>query len=106
MDILLVLTTLPDRAQAEALGAALVDARHAACATVLPGARSIYRWQGIVQSSGEVLLLIKTTRACLDALKSRLPALHPYDLPEVIALDGGDGLDRYLQWIEGETAPQ
>ena len=57
MDILLVLTTLPDRAQAEALGTALVDARHAACATVLPGARSIYRWQGVVETADEALLL-------------------------------------------------
>ncbi len=104
--MLVVHTSCPDAQTAARIAHVLVEERLAACVQVIPGVTSIYRWQGIVQSSGEVLLLIKTTRACLDALKSRLPALHPYDLPELIALDGGDGLDRYLQWIEGETAPQ
>ena len=78
----------------------------AACVQAIPGVISTYRWQGTVQSSGEVLLLIKTTHARLDALKSRLPALHPYDLPELIAVDASDGLDRYLLWVDSETASQ
>lgn len=78
----------------------------AACVQTIPGVISTYRWQGTVQSSSEVLLLIKTTHARLDALKSRLPVLHPYDLPELIAMDASDGLDRYLLWVDSETAPQ
>ena len=77
MDILLVLTTLPDRAQAEALGTALVDARHAACATVLPGARSIYRWQGVVETADEALL--RTAGLRLPPLRRAFAGLtrHP-----------------------------
>ena len=78
----------------------------AACVQAIPGVISTYRWQGAVQSDNEVLLLIKTTPARRDALKSRLPALHPYDLPELIVVDASDGLDRYLCWAETETAPQ
>ena len=104
MDILLVLTTLPDRAQAEALGAALVDARHAACATVLPGARSIYRWQGAVQRDSELLLILKTASTLYPRLEARLRELHPYQVPEIIALPIQAGLPAYLDWIAASTA--
>lgn len=103
MDILLVLTTLPDRAQAEALGTALVDARHAACATVLPGARSIYRWQGVVETADEALLLCKTTDVAYAGLAAAIRAAHPYELPEIVALPVSRGLPDYLAWVAAET---
>ena len=93
----------PDAATAARIARVLVEERLAACVQVVPGLTSTYRWQGEVQSASEVLLLIKTSRARLDALKSRLPALHPYDLPELIALDACDGLGPYLAWIAAET---
>ena len=103
MDILLVLTTLPDRAQAETLAAQLVDAGHAACATVLPGARSIYRWQGAVESADETLLLIKTAATAYPALEAAICAAHPYEVPEVIALPVSQGLPAYLAWVGAES---
>lgn len=103
MNILLVLTSLPDLAQAEALGMALVEARHAACVTVLPGARSIYRWQGAVETADEALLLCKTTEAAYAGLAAAIRAGHPYELPEIVALPVNQGLPDYLAWVAAET---
>jgi periplasmic divalent cation tolerance protein len=101
--LLLVLTTVPDREAAERLGHALVEERLIACANLIPGLHSIYRWQGEVQSEAEVLLLMKTRRARLTSLKERLPQLHPYEVPELLALPVADGLDAYCGWVVGET---
>jgi periplasmic divalent cation tolerance protein len=76
-----------------------VDERLAACVNLLPGVRSVYRWQGAVEEAGEILLLIKTTRTALPALQARLVALHPYELPELLAVEAADGLPAYLAWI-------
>ena len=99
MDILLVLTTLPDRAQAEALGTALVDARHAACATVLPGARSIYRWQGVVETADEALLLCKTTDVAYAGLAAAIRAAHSYQVPQIVALPISYANSDYADWV-------
>ena len=101
---LLVLCTCPDEASAQSIADALVEARLAACVNRLPGVASTYRWQGKVHRDREHLLLIKTTRERFPALRDRVVALHPYDLPEVLALDVVDGFDRYLAWIDQESS--
>jgi periplasmic divalent cation tolerance protein len=103
MSILVVHCSCPDDASADAIAAALVEERLAACATVLPGARSTYRWEGRVEHAQEVLLLIKTTRERLDVVTARVTALHPYELPEVIAVEAAGGLAPYLQWITEQS---
>lgn len=103
-DVLLVLTTAPGAEEAARLARTLVEERLAACGNVVPGLRSIYRWEGKVQDEGEALLLLKTTRARFPALKERLLALHPYEVPEVLALPVEAGAERYLSWVGAETA--
>ncbi|MFZ2855150.1 MAG: divalent-cation tolerance protein CutA [Rhodocyclaceae bacterium] len=105
MTALLVLTNLPDLAAAEALANALIEARLAACVNILAPCRSVYRWQGAVETASEVPLLIKTTEARYAALEAAIRASHPYDLPEVIALPLSHGLPDYLAWVATETRP-
>jgi len=105
MDLLLCFCTCPDQASAERLATALVEERLVACATLLPAARSIYRWQGAIEQADEVLVLLKTTRARYPALEARLPALHPYELPELVAVESAAGLPAYLHWVAAETRP-
>jgi periplasmic divalent cation tolerance protein len=102
-DALVVLVTAPTAERAAELARALVTERLAACGNVVPGLRSIYRWEGKVQEDDEVLLVLKTTRARFDALRDRVLALHPYEVPEVIALAVEAGSARYLAWIAAET---
>ncbi len=104
MSVLLILCTHPDPAAAEALAATLVERRLAACVNVLSGLRSVYRWRGRIENAQEVLLLIKTTAERFTELKDALVSLHPYSLPEVLAFESRDGLDRYLDWVRTETA--
>lgn len=101
MDALLCLTACPDTDSAVRIADALVEERLAACVNVIPGLRSVYLWQGEVERADEVLLLIKTTRAAFPALQQRLQALHPYELPELIAVEPADGLPAYLEWVAG-----
>lgn len=98
-DCRLVLSTCPDRDTALALGTRLVEQRLAACVNVIPGLSSIYRWEGAIQQDPEVLLLIKTTADRLDSLVATVRRLHPYDLPEIIALPITAGLPDYLNWV-------
>lgn len=95
----LVLTTAADRAEAERLARTLVEERLIACATLLPGATSIYRWQGAVEESAEVLLLLKTTAARLDTLEARLHQLHSYQTPEFLVFSAAGGSAAYLDWL-------
>jgi periplasmic divalent cation tolerance protein len=96
----LVLSTIPPD-KAPELARTLVAERLAACVNLLPGARSFYRWKGEACEDDEALLLIKTTAAALPRLTERLLALHPYDVPEVVALPiaAGEGHGPYLDWI-------
>lgn len=103
-DILLCLTTCPDPATAAAIAGTLVEESLAACVNQLPGVRSTYRWQGDVHTDEEVLLLIKTTGRRFEALKARLLALHPYELPELVALPVTAGHAPYLDWVRAHAA--
>lgn len=100
---LLVLTNLPDQASAQALAATLVTERLAACVNLLAPCRSIYRWQGEIESAEETPLLIKTTAECYAALEAAIRAGHPYELPEIIAVPIVRGLPEYLAWVAAET---
>ena len=99
MDVLLCLTTCPDAASAERIAVALVEEQLAACVNLIPGLRSVYRWQGVIERADEHLLLIKTTTGIYPALQARLLELHPYELPELLAVKPADGLLAYLQWF-------
>jgi periplasmic divalent cation tolerance protein len=105
MSALLVLTNLPDRASAEQLADALIEARAAACVNILAPCRSVYRWQGAVQHDEEYPVLIKTTRQAYAALEAAIRARHPYELPEIIAVPIEHGLPAYLAWLAAETSP-
>lgn len=83
---------------------ALVEASLAACVNIAPGLKSVYSWNGSLQSDEEVVMLIKTTGDRFPALRERLVAMHPYEVPEVVALPIVDGHDAYLRWIESATA--
>ena len=100
---LVVLVTAPSADQAAALGRALVGERLAACATLVPAVRSIYWWEGKVQDEPEALLVLKTTRDRFEGLRERTLALHPYQVPEVIALPVEAGSAPYLEWLVRET---
>lgn len=102
-DVTMVLTTVGDAAQAERIARTLVDERLAACVTALGPARSVYRWEGRVEAADEIPLLIKTTAARWPALRARLRALHPYEVPEMLALPVGDGWPDYLDWVRAQT---
>ncbi len=103
-DALVVLVTTPTPERAAEIARALVDERLAACGNVVPGLRSIYRWEGTIEDEPEALLVLKTTRARFDALRERVLALHPYAVPEVLGLAVEAGSAPYLAWIAAETA--
>lgn len=103
--VMLVMSNLPDRASAQALARALVEARLAACVNLLPGVQSVYRWQGAVEQTDEVMLLAKTTSRLYTQLQQAILAAHSYDLPEVIAIPLTDGHPAYLHWVAAETSP-
>ena len=100
---ILVLTTLPDRDRGRALVRDLVERRLAACGTVIDGVTSIYRWEGEVEEAGEVQVILKTRRECWTELQQVVTDLHPFDVPELVALPIELGLQAYLQWVETET---
>jgi periplasmic divalent cation tolerance protein len=104
MPAVVVLSTFPDEARAADIARVLVEARLAACVNLVASARSIYRWQGAIEEAREVLAVIKTTSERLEALRARLVELHPYELPEVIALPIIGGHAGYLDWIASETS--
>jgi len=103
METLLVLTNCPDEEVANAIALAVVEGRLAACVNILPRAQSIYRWQGRIESATEIPLLIKSTAASYPALEQAIRALHPYEVPEIIALPIERGLPAYLNWVAEET---
>ena len=102
--VLLCYCTCPDAESARRIAEALVGERLAACVNRLPGIMSTYRWQGVVTTDREELLLIKTTAARFQALLERLLALHPYELPELVAVPVERGHGAYLDWVRAGTA--
>lgn len=97
---LIVLCTCPDRETALRLAEALVDRELAACVNILPGLTSVYRWKGRRETAEELLLLIKTNAGAYPELEKTIRTLHPYELPEVIAVRVERGLGEYLAWID------
>lgn len=102
-DVSVVLVTAPDGDTAERLGRLLVEERLAACVNVVPAITSIYRWEEQVETDQETLLMIKTSTGGFEALRRRVVELHPYDTPEVLALDVRDGSREYLDWVLGSV---
>jgi periplasmic divalent cation tolerance protein len=102
-DAILVLTNLPDRESAERIARGLVEARLAACVNILAPALSVYHWAGQVETADETPVLIKTLRRHYDKVESAIRERHPYELPEIIAVEISIGLPEYLDWIAAET---
>lgn len=98
-DARIVLTTFDDMEQAKQFARRIVEQRLAACVNLIENAHSTYRWQGEVETSGEILVVIKTAVERIDALKQAIPRLHPYQLPELVVLEISDGSDAYLSWL-------
>jgi len=99
----MAVTTAPSAEAAATLVRSLLERRLVACGTVLPGATSIFRWKGAIEESGEAVVLLKTTGARWEELKAVLPTLHPYEVPELIAVPIADGHQPYLDWLTAET---
>ena len=104
-DILLILSTCPNAEMAAKLARVRVEERLAACVNRVAGVASVYRWHGQIHEDAEVLLLIKTTRERIEPLRARLVELHPYEVPELIALDVVAGHVPYLDWLREQTRP-
>lgn len=103
-DLVVVITNLPDQVSAERLAGNLIERRLAACVNILAPFSSIYRWQGTTEHASEIPLLIKTTRDRYPAVEEAIVALHPYELPEIVAVPTILGLGAYLDWVAEEVA--
>ncbi len=102
-DVVLAVTTVATPDDAEHLVRALLDARLIACGTLLPGARSLYRWEGEITDEAEVVVLLKTVAERLDAIGEAFALHHPYDVPELLVFPTDAGLGSYLEWVRAET---
>ena len=103
-DAMVVLTTVANEKEGIALVRGLLERRVIACGTLLPGARSFYRWEDKIADEQEVVILLKTRSAALDSLRVAFGELHPYKVPELLSLPVNAGLDKYLSWINSETS--
>lgn len=101
---LVAFTTAPSVETGRTIVRALVERRLVVCGTVIPGAISIYRWHGDVEEQGEAVVMLKTTAERWPALEAALPGLHPYEVPELLAVSVAGGLPAYLRWVSEETA--
>lgn len=104
MEIIVVITNLPDSDSAQNLANHLIATKIAACVNIMAPCVSTYRWQGVVESASEIPVLIKTQRCHYPAVEQAIRACHPYTLPEIIALPVVIGLADYLGWIAAETS--
>ncbi|ADO72708.1 divalent-cation tolerance protein CutA [Stigmatella aurantiaca] len=102
-DVILVLVTCPTAEVASTIARTLVEETWVACGNILPAIRSIYRWQGQVQDEPECLLMLKTRSELFEQVRERLLALHPYEVPEMLALRPEAGHRAYLDWVLGMT---
>lgn len=105
MKVLIVMCNVPDAALATQMATVLVEAQLAACVNILAPCQSVYRWQGKTECASEIPLLIKTTSEQYGALEAKIQALHPYEVPEIVALPLENGLSAYLGWVVGSVAP-
>ena len=96
----IILSSCPDQESADQLASAIIEQGEAACVSIVPGIRSLYRWQGKIESSQEQLLLIKTRKSHYNSLQQLICTLHPYELPEIVAVPIEAGLNEYLSWID------
>jgi periplasmic divalent cation tolerance protein len=103
-DALVVLTTVATPDEAVSLIRALLERRLIACGSLVPGIRSLYRWDGKVADESEVMVLLKTRGACLTAIESAFAQFHPYKVPELLALPVTAGAEKYLGWLDKETS--
>jgi periplasmic divalent cation tolerance protein len=99
----LVLVTTGSQEEAERMARALVDSSLAACVNVVPGLRSIYRWEGKIWDEGEFLLFIKTRMALFRQVEGTIKEIHSYELPEIIAIPIIQGSETYLNWLREST---
>src|SRR4051812_736134 len=104
-ELVVVLVTMPDGDAAARVGRTLVEEKLAACVNIIPGLRSIYEYGGKLCDDAEVLCLFKTRRALYPALRDRLAGLHPYEVPEIIAVPLCEGNAAYLGWLQAGTLP-
>jgi periplasmic divalent cation tolerance protein len=102
-DLVVVLCTVPDEEVGASLARTIVGKRLAACVNLVPGLRSIYSWKGEIQDDGEVLLVMKTRESLFGELRERITSLHPYDVPEIVALPAADCHGPYLDWVHDVT---
>ena len=103
LDVILVMTTMPNVVDANVLAEQLVERQLAACVNLLPAVQSVYRWEGVLERANEVAMLIKTTTERYSELEEFIKAAHPYALPEIIAIPLVSGLPAYLEWIGAAT---
>jgi periplasmic divalent cation tolerance protein len=101
--VVVVLATVPDAEVGRRLARSLLEDRLIACANLVPGVVSLYRWEGEVRDDDEVLMVMKTRAGLVARLLARFPELHPYELPEVLVLPVEDGLPAYCRWVLDET---
>lgn len=101
--MLLVFCTFPDAGTARQIGTVLVEKQLVACVNLLPGVESIYRWEGTVETAAEVLAIFKTTAETYPLMKETLSELHPYDVPEIVAVKPEDVAESYARWVGEET---
>ena len=102
-DVILVLITVPDSETADRIATVLIDKRLAACVSIIPGLKSVYRWKDEICRDDEFLLTVKSVSSKFELLKREILANHPYDLPEIISIKIQDGLEGYLEWVASET---
>lgn len=103
METIIVLCNVPEQSLAQQMAEALVTEQLAACVNILAPCQSVYRWQGKVETACEVPMLIKSSEALYPRLQARLLELHPYEVPEIVALPLQNGLPAYLTWVAGEV---
>ena len=102
-DVLVILCTFPDSGQARQIGTRLVEMQLAACVNLVPAIESIYRWQGKIETATEVLAIFKTTAAAFPTFEQTLAELHPYEVPEIIALAPEKIAEPYRKWVHAES---
>jgi periplasmic divalent cation tolerance protein len=103
-EISIVLVTAGSSEEAATIGRTLIEERLVACANIVPGIRSIYRWKGKIYDEQEFLIIIKTRTSHFEAVQKRVKELHSYEVPEIISFPVAQGLPQYLEWVRAETA--